>query len=147
MLDVIIPSVISDEEWDSLDNTVSYPSFGQSSNELEEENSHDIRRKYRRFTVHGRAILMHGNPLVGSNLMSGVQLDQFSAAGVAFYSPVQLLPKEQVELHTGHSDKIELHVARCQRVGEKRYQCGTSYAEGPLNPGKFRQLIDSLRAE
>jgi hypothetical protein len=82
---------------------------------------HDNRRTYHRYFMRGKAVLKRGH----SNL--GTLTKDISRQGIAFFSPVPLLPKERVVLHVPAAE-LNLEINRCRRVDQKCFECGARFA-------------------
>ena len=82
---------------------------------------HDNKRSYHRFYMRGKAVLKRGKT------MFGTYTKDVSRQGVAFYSPVPLLPKERVKLRLATAE-LTLEVTRCRRVEPNFYECGGKFA-------------------
>lgn len=146
MLDLSVSTVITDEAWSTLDRRAVMPKVRDEEDPMGSVSKHDPRRKRRRISLPGRGLLVHGNPLVGESLISGVYTVDFSADGLGLYSPMQLLPKERVTLILPNCDPLKLSAMRCRKIEASCYRCGMVYDGGPLTPGKFRTLIDQLQS-
>lgn len=82
---------------------------------------HDNRRTYHRYFMRGKAVLKRGQ----SNI--GALTKDISRQGIAFFSPVPLLPKERVILHMPAAE-LNLEINRCRRVDQKCFECGAKFA-------------------
>src|SRR6476619_7586244 len=82
---------------------------------------HDNRRAYHRYYMRGKAVLKRGQTMHGSFTKD------VSRQGVAFLSPVPLLPKERVKLRVPTAE-LSLEVKRCKRVDPKCFECGAKFA-------------------
>jgi PilZ domain-containing protein len=82
---------------------------------------HDNKRTYHRYFMRGKAVLKRGKS------MFGTYTKDVSRQGVAFYSPVPLLPKERVNLRLATAE-LSLEVTRCRRIDPKCYECGAKFA-------------------
>jgi hypothetical protein len=82
---------------------------------------HDNRRVYHRYYMRGKAVLKRNKSLIGA------YTKDVSRQGIGFLSPVQLLPKEKVQLRLPTAE-LTLQVARCQRVDQGCFECGAKYA-------------------
>jgi len=81
---------------------------------------HDNRRSYHRYFMRGKAVLKRGKALLGT------YTKDVSRQGVGFLSPVQLLPKEKVQLRLPTTE-LSLQVARCQRLDQGCFECGAKF--------------------
>jgi hypothetical protein len=82
---------------------------------------HDNRRSYHRYYMRGKALLRRGEKLLGT------YTKDVSRQGVAFLSPVPLLPKERVKLQMPTAE-LGLEVTRCRRIDPACYECGAKFA-------------------
>jgi hypothetical protein len=82
---------------------------------------HDNRRTYHRYFMRGKAVLKRGQSTFGT------LTKDISRQGVAFLSPVPLLPKERVKLHVPTAE-LSLEVSRCRRMDQKCFECGARFA-------------------
>jgi hypothetical protein len=82
---------------------------------------HDNRRAYHRYFMRGKAVLKRGKSLLGT------YTKDVSRQGIGFLSPVQLLPKEKVQLRLPTTE-LSLQVARCQRLDQHCFECGAKFA-------------------
>jgi hypothetical protein len=85
---------------------------------------HDNRRAYHRYYMRGKAVLKRGPSMMGTFTKD------VSRQGVAFLSPVPLLPKERVKLRVP-SAELNLEVTRCRRIDPKCFECGAKFALQP----------------
>ena len=80
----------------------------------------DCRRTYQRFYLRAKGVLKRGDDLLG------VYLKDMSRTGVGLYAPIQLFPKEQLEIWIFPARrKLALEMVRCRRKGPACYECGT----------------------
>ena len=82
---------------------------------------HDNRRSFHRYYMRGKAVLKRGTTMIGT------YTKDVSRQGVAFLSPVPLLPKERVKLHVPTAELL-LEVTRCRRLDPKCFECGAKFA-------------------
>ena len=82
---------------------------------------HDNRRTYHRYYMRGKAVLKRGTSMIGT------YTKDVSRQGVAFLSPVALLPKERVKLRVTTAE-LSLEVTRCRRLELKCFECGAKFA-------------------
>jgi hypothetical protein len=82
---------------------------------------HDNRRSFHRYYMRGKAVLKRGTS------MNGTYTKDVSRQGVAFLSPVPLLPKERVKIHVPTAELL-LEVTRCRRLDPKCFECGAKFA-------------------
>jgi PilZ domain len=81
----------------------------------------DNQRSYHRHFMRGKAVLKRGTTLLG------VYTKDVSRQGVAFLSPVALLPKERVKLRLPVAE-LSLEVTRCRRMDQNCFECGANFA-------------------
>ena len=82
---------------------------------------HDNRRSYHRYYMRGKAVLKRDKAMVG------IFTKDVSRQGVAFLSPVALLPKERVKLRVTAAE-LSLEVTRCRRLDPACFECGARFA-------------------
>jgi hypothetical protein len=70
--------------------------------------------------MRGKAVLKRGSTLIGS------YTKDVSRQGVAFLTPVPLLPKERVKLQVP-SAELGLEVTRCRRIEPACFECGARF--------------------
>lgn len=85
----------------------------------------DNRRSYHRFYLRDRAILTRKDSTLG------VCTTDVSRQGIGFLTPVQLLPKEQVQLLLTSGIEYDLQITRCRRRGDSFFECGGKFVVGP----------------
>ena len=81
---------------------------------------HDNRRSYHRYYMRGKAVLKRGPAMLG------VFTKDLSRQGVAFLSPLALLPKERVTLRVPVRE-LSLEVTRCRRLSQNCFECGARF--------------------
>lgn len=81
----------------------------------------DTRRAYRRFFLRHKAILNRQETLLA------VYTKDVSRQGIGILTPVQLLPRERVQLRLPSGVEYQLEIARCRRVVAGCYECGTRF--------------------
>ncbi len=86
----------------------------------------DNRRTYNRYQMRGKAVLKRGPALIGT------YTKDVSRQGVAFLSPVPLLPKERVKLRVPKAE-LSLEVTRCRRIEPACFECGARFSLQPSN--------------
>jgi PilZ domain len=82
---------------------------------------YDNRRSFHRHFMRGKAVLKRGETMLGA------YTKDVSRKGVAFLSPVPLLPKERVKLRMP-SAELSLEVTRCRRLEPACFECGARFA-------------------
>ena len=78
-------------------------------------------RSYHRYYMRGKAVLKRGKTTFGT------YTKDVSRQGVGFLSPVQLMPKERVQLRLPLAE-LGLEVARCRRIDKGCFECGARFA-------------------
>jgi hypothetical protein len=81
----------------------------------------DDKRSFQRFFLRGKAVLKRRGSLMGAFTKD------VSRQGVGFFSPVQLMPREKVQL-TLASAELTLEVSRCRRLDKACFDCGGRFA-------------------
>lgn len=136
-----LSAAIDSNGWQELSNRAELPCteddyFGTTG---ASPTSPDSRRSYRRIRVRGRLEVRRGSESLGAYTID------VSPAGVGFYSPVQLYPKERVTVvFDGYGD-LELQISRCRRVRKQCYSCGGMFTEGKMSPGIYREFLRFLK--
>lgn len=82
---------------------------------------HSNKRCYHRYFMRGKAVLKRGKAMIGT------YTKDVSRQGVAFFSPVALLPKERVKLRLVTAE-LSLEVTRCKRLDPNCFECGAKFA-------------------
>jgi hypothetical protein len=82
---------------------------------------HDNKRVYHRYYMRGKAVLKRGKSIIAT------YTKDVSRQGVAFFSPVPLLPKERIKLRVPAAE-LNLEVTRCRRLVPDCYECGAKFA-------------------
>ena len=81
----------------------------------------DNRRTYHRYQMRGKAVLKRGESMLGT------YTKDVSRQGIAFLSPVPLLPKEHVKLQVPKAE-LSLEVTRCRRIEPACFECGAKFS-------------------
>jgi hypothetical protein len=81
----------------------------------------ESKRRFHRFYFRGKAILYRQDTILG------VYTQDVSRQGIGFLSPVQLLPKQRVQMRVVGTNRLQLEVSRCRRVGECCFECGAKF--------------------
>ena len=82
---------------------------------------YDDKRAFQRFFLRGKAVLKRRGSMLGA------YTKDVSRQGVGFLSPVQLMPREQIQL-TLPSAELKLEVSRCRRLDKGCFDCGGRFA-------------------
>jgi hypothetical protein len=84
----------------------------------------DSRRAYSRFYLRCKAVLLRQNaPL-------GVYSVDASRKGIRFLSPIQLMPKERVQIRLPKTKEFQIEITRCRRIEDCCYECGAMFVAG-----------------
>ncbi len=94
----------------------------------------DNRRSYHRFYLRGKAILTHNESTLG------VCTTDISRQGIGFLSPLQLLPKQRVQLLLTSGVEYYLQVARCRRRSENVFECGGRFVVCPRHNERTNEV-------
>ena len=81
----------------------------------------DNKRVYHRYHMRGKAVLKRGESTIAT------YTKDVSRQGVAFLSPVPLLPKEKVRLRVPAAE-LGLEVTRCRKIEPGCFECGAKFA-------------------
>lgn len=120
MLDLSHASEIA-ELWEDLDLHASLPT---SPEEFFSKSGAKSEREHREFERH----YLRCQAIVRRELETfGVYMKDCSRAGMGLVSPVQLLPRERVQLWMQPQRSYSLEVIRCRRVQANCYECGTIF--------------------
>ena len=114
-----------DELWETLAAKVELPESLKSeyfSVRGAEPVFHDNRRSYHRYYMRGQ-----GCAEAKRRKLLGIYTKDVSRQGVAFLSPVPLLPKERVKLQLP-TIELSLEVTRCRRIEAACFECGGKFA-------------------
>jgi hypothetical protein len=80
----------------------------------------DNKRCFHRYHMRGKAVLKRGESILG------IYTKDVSRQGVAFLSPVALLPKERIKLRVPTAE-LSLEVTRCRRIDPSCFECGAKF--------------------
>jgi len=64
-----------------------------------------------------------------------------SATGLGILSPIQLFPRQRVDVWVPEQQPLRLTIRRCRRLDEKCYSCGGAFEKGAIAPGQLRRLL------
>jgi hypothetical protein len=124
MLAIDNGQTLMDELWDVTPSKVELPSSMKTGffaahgpAPLHFEN----KRIYHRYYMRTKAVLKRGKSVFGT------YTKDVSRQGVAFLSPVALLPKERVKLRVPAAE-LTLEITRCRRIEPACYECGGRFA-------------------
>ncbi len=59
-----------------------------------------------------------------------------SRLGAGFFSPINLLPKQPVELRMLNGKSMTVRVARCRRLGPQCFECGSLFELASKKPAR-----------
>ena len=140
MLGFNLSASINEQLWNSLPSRAKLPidegDFLAGNDQSIDP--HDVRRRFRRVRVRGRAVLRH------KDLYYGVYTSDVSPMGISFFCPRQLFPKEIVTLNFEEYEKLTIETRRCRREAEDCYLCGGVFTTGPMNTSIYRRFLQSL---
>src|SRR5262245_30327556 len=129
MLDSGDAAKLIDEEWLAVDLTTCLPEDFESFRAARGVTPmrFNTRRDYRRFFLRAKAILARLQDRLG------VYTKDVSRKGIGVLSPVQVFPKEFIQLRLPSGSEYSLQVVRCRRIAEGCYECGTKFVLQPEN--------------
>lgn len=141
MLDDHFSAAVIDVDWHDIATRAALPCtevdyFGSTG---ATPTSPDSRRRYRRIRARGQVTVRRG-----SNTLAGYTID-ISPAGVGFYSPIQLFPRERVVVSFTGYGALELQITRCRKIRHQCYSCGGNFTHGNMSPGIYREFLRFLR--
>jgi hypothetical protein len=124
MLEIDHGKKLMEDLWEATSTKVELPDFLKPSffgAAGPEPVFHDNKRSYHRYFMRGKAVLKRGKTMLGT------YTKDVSRQGVAFFSPVPLLPKERVKLRVPTAE-LSLEITRCRRIEPKCFECGARFA-------------------
>ena len=124
MLELDHGQKIMEELWEMTTAKVELPHSMQANffvAPAPEPSYYNNKRSYHRYTMRCKAVLKRGTSLLGTFTKD------LSRQGVAFLSPVPLMPKERVKLRVPAAE-LSLEITRCRRVDQKCFECGARFA-------------------
>ena len=141
MLDYRLSVTVSDQAWNSASAHAALPKpsedfFAEYGATSVAENT---RRRYRRMRVRGRAIAYRGSD------QYGVFTNDVSPVGIGFFSPVQLLPKEEIEIFFEEFQQLQVEIRRVVRTDQQCFFCGGEFLSGPMPPGAYQSFLTHLK--
>lgn len=125
MLDICDERSVIEDAWNSAEaKTVLPPALAKRFFEPTGpmRGHFDNRRMFHRFYLRGKAILIHGDAVLA------VYTKDISRQGICILSPVQLFPKQRARIRMPNGADYLLEVARCQRIDDHCFECGTKFA-------------------
>lgn len=123
MLELDHGQKLMDDLWEATPAKVELPDSLKSSffgAQGPEPRFHDNKRCYHRYYMRNKAVLKRGQA------MFGTYTKDVSRQGIAFFSPVPLMPKEHVKLRVPAAE-LNLEVTRCKRVDAHCFECGAKF--------------------
>jgi hypothetical protein len=81
----------------------------------------DSKRRFHRFFLRGKAILYRQDAVLG------IYTKDVSRHGIGILSPIQLLPRERIQMRAVSAGRLQLEVTRCRRLGQGCYECGAKF--------------------
>ena len=90
----------------------------------------ETRRQYERAPLRVQVVLR-----IGGVEYAGYAKD-ISRLGVGFFSPINLLPKQAVEMQLLNGKTMTLRIARCRRLGPQCFECGSLFELASQNPAR-----------
>ena len=115
------PQLSFEESWDSLESkaelAVPAEEFFSKSGRKRPTEQRGFERHYLRCqAIIQRELEKHA-----------VYMKDCSRAGMGLVSPVQLFPREQIQLWMNSQRSYALEIIRCRRVSASCYECGTIF--------------------
>lgn len=141
MLDQRDAATMTDELWETLPVRVQLPLSeadflsGAAATGFAEYS----RRSHRRTQARLRAAVQTSEKWYASYIRD------VSSVGLGLVSPIQLFPKDRVDVWIPEEQPLELIIRRCRKLDRECFQCGGLFTRGAISPGQLQRLI--LRAE
>ncbi len=113
------------ELWDKLESKAVLPAtteefFGKSGPKTGTPSIDEL-RDFERHYLRCQAIIRHDSKT------HAVYMKDCSRAGMGLVSPVQLFPRERIQLWMNPQRSYSLEVIRCRRISANCYECGTIF--------------------
>ena len=126
MLDLSHAAEIAAEDaleraWDSLDSQAALPMTTEEYYAKTGSKTECELRAYQRHYLRCKAILKYGLET------HAIYMKDCSRTGMGLISPVQLFPRQRVEVRISSGRSYSLEVIRCRRRKPKCYECGTIF--------------------
>ncbi|MEM9658386.1 MAG: PilZ domain-containing protein, partial [Planctomycetota bacterium] len=120
MLDRSVPIDLTENVWEALPVRANLPCDEDSYLVAKRPGRGAVasRRAYRRVDARAKAVVN------AEGQWLAIYVQDVSAAGVGFYSPVQLFPKQSAVLLISDFPKVELQIRRCRRLDAKCFFIG-----------------------
>lgn len=141
MLDNHFSSPIIDVTWDEIATRAVLPCphedyFGAIG---ATPTSPDSRRQYRRIRARGEVVVKRGSATLAAYVVD------VSPAGIGFYCPLQLFPRERVVISFAGYAALDLQMLRCRKVRDRCFSCGGRFIQGNMSPGVYREFLRFLK--
>ena len=111
------------ERWDSLESqaalTVPLAEFFAPKGPMPDRKG--CHRSYERHFMRCKAIMQHQ---VDTH---AIYIKDCSRTGMGILSPIQLFPKQRVQVWVDNQRSYQLEIARCRKRGPRSYDCGTVF--------------------
>ncbi len=123
MLDVSHETALNEQVWLALTSRTQLP---ESLQDYLQKNGGDVvtadcQRRYARTPLRRIAIARVGDQL------HACYAKDLSRMGIGFYAPVNLLPKQALQLWLPSGKTVPLRVTRCRRMAAACYEIGTIF--------------------
>lgn len=123
MLDLSHETALSEQVWPALKSRTQLP---ESLQDFLQKDGGDVvtadcQRRYARTPLRRIAIARVGDQL------HACYAKDLSRMGVGFYAPINLLPKQVLELWLPSGKTVSLRVTRCRRMAVACYEIGTIF--------------------
>lgn len=126
MLDLCNSRELIESHWQSLELRAALPcserEYWGHSGPMRVQ--YDSQRRYHRYYLREIGVVQSS----GQDL--AIYTKDVSRIGVGFYAPVQLFPCDRVELQLPGKKPLALEIARCLRIRDCCFECGTVYSSG-----------------
>jgi hypothetical protein len=124
MLDLSHETALSEQVWQTLESRTELPESLQYF--LQKQGGSavtaDCHRRYARTPLRRIAIAVIGDK------RHACFAKDLSRMGIGFYAPVNLLPKQNLQLWLPSGKTVVLRVTRCRRIDAACYEIGTVFA-------------------
>lgn len=141
MLDNHLSSTVIDVAWDEITMRAALPCPREDYFKVigATPTSPDSRRQYRRIRARGQVAVKRGSATLAAYVVD------VSPAGVGFYSPLQLFPRERVVVSFAGYGALDLQMLRCRKVRNQCYSCGGRFIQGNMSLGVYREFLRFLK--
>ena len=142
MLDFALSASVNEQVWEALPAATkrAFDEQGAYIGHDQRTELHDERRRFRRVSVSGRAVIRTQDQFFG------VYLHDVSPMGIGFAAPMQIFPKQVLAISFLESETLLVQLRRCKRLADECYACGTVFAKGSMAPPVYRKLLHSLKS-